>query len=59
MVNSLSDYYIVRKALVKVSDLILLDKRSIYWYTKGTNWRAAVAIIAAIWLVLRKYRLRL
>lgn len=58
-VISLSDYFIVRKALAKVSDLILLDNRSIYWYTKGTNWRAAVAVVASTSLVLRKCRIHL
>lgn len=51
---SLVDYFLIRKALVKVSNVLLIDKKSIYWFHKGFNLRAAVTVLATIWVPLRE-----
>ncbi|KAH7906987.1 permease for cytosine/purines, uracil, thiamine, allantoin-domain-containing protein, partial [Hygrophoropsis aurantiaca] len=44
----ITEYYIIRKGLYKVSDLYKTDKESWYWYTYGVNFRAYAAYIAGI-----------
>lgn len=33
------DYYVIRKQVIKLSDLYVDSPKSIYWYQKGVNWR--------------------
>ncbi|KAG0674852.1 thiamine transporter thi7 [Kluyveromyces marxianus] len=33
------DYYVIRKQVIKLSDLYVNSPESIYWYQKGVNWR--------------------
>ena len=47
-----ADYYIIRKRLLKLSDLYEESERSIYWYTHGINWRAPVAWVMGVWPIL-------
>ncbi|KAK9900701.1 hypothetical protein P389DRAFT_208144 [Cystobasidium minutum MCA 4210] len=46
----LVDYLLLRKRYVRVSHLLKTDTSSIYWYTKGCNWRAVVATALSVWL---------
>lgn len=39
-----SSYLIVNQRKIKVPDLFVGDKTSIYWYTRGINWRAIIAV---------------
>lgn len=55
--SSLVDYFVLRKALVKVSDLLKKDESSIYWYRNGFGWRAIIAVLGAAWLPFRKSRI--
>ncbi|KAF5012671.1 hypothetical protein FDECE_1302 [Fusarium decemcellulare] len=41
-------YNLVAKAKVNVDDLYAGDSTSIYWYTKGVNWRAPIAWIVGV-----------
>ena len=47
-----SDYYLVRKRLLKLTDLFERSPRSIYWYWKGFNWRALAAWVVGVWISL-------
>lgn len=37
-------YVIVARMKVNVDHLYVADSTSVYWYTKGINWRAPVAV---------------
>jgi NCS1 family nucleobase:cation symporter-1 len=39
-----SHYIVVGRSKVNVDDLYTGDSSSIYWYTKGVNWRAPIAV---------------
>jgi len=43
-----SQYYVIQKRYFKVADIYVGDKRSIYWYTGGVNWRAFVAFFSGV-----------
>lgn len=52
-----ADYYIVQRRAVKVADLFSMDEAGRYFYTRGWNLRALIAIgiagifsIAAVWM---------
>jgi NCS1 family nucleobase:cation symporter-1 len=47
-----ADYYIIRRRKLKLTSLYDLSESSVYWYTKGINWRAPVSWISGVWLVL-------
>lgn len=47
-----ADYYIVRRQNLKLTHLYEASEQSIYWYTKGVNWRAGVAWIMGTWCLL-------
>ncbi|KND86238.1 putative permease C29B12.14c [Tolypocladium ophioglossoides CBS 100239] len=38
-------YFVVQKRRIKVSDLYTIDPGSIYWYSRGVNWRSIVSWI--------------
>lgn len=40
----ISSYLVVNQCKIKVPDLFVGNKNSIYWYTYGVNWRAVVAV---------------
>lgn len=40
----ISSYLVVNQRKIKVPDLFVGNKNSIYWYTYGVNWRAIVAV---------------
>uniref|UniRef100_A0A093VZX5 Allantoin permease n=1 Tax=Talaromyces marneffei PM1 TaxID=1077442 RepID=A0A093VZX5_TALMA len=40
----ISSYLVVNQRKIKVPDLFIGNKNSIYWYTYGVNWRAVVAV---------------
>ena len=40
----ISSYLVVNKSKVKVDDLYVGGRSSIYWYSWGVNWRAVVAV---------------
>lgn len=40
----ISSYFVVNRGKVNVDDLFVGDRRSVYWYTWGVNWRAVVAV---------------
>jgi nucleobase:cation symporter-1, NCS1 family len=39
-----TSYLIVNKRKIRVDDLYIGNRESIYWYTYGVNWRAVVAV---------------
>jgi len=45
-----ADYFLLRKRLVKLTDLYESNPTSIYWYWKGMNWRALVAWAMGVWI---------
>ncbi|KAF4931496.1 Uracil permease [Colletotrichum viniferum] len=45
-----ADYFLLRKRTIKLTDLYGNSSGSIYWYTKGWNWRAAIAWCLGAWL---------
>ncbi|KAI1070256.1 hypothetical protein LB507_010369 [Fusarium sp. FIESC RH6] len=47
-----ADYFILRKRTIKLSELYSNSQESIYWYSKGWNWRAAVAWVLGVWFLL-------
>ncbi|KAH8697839.1 putative uracil permease [Talaromyces proteolyticus] len=47
-----SDYFLVRRQILKLSDLYEYSSKSIYWYQKGYNWRAFVAWMMGVWITL-------
>jgi NCS1 family nucleobase:cation symporter-1 len=47
-----ADYFILRKTTMKLTELYSSSPTSIYWYTKGWNWRAGVAWVAGMWYLL-------
>lgn len=47
-----ADFYTVRKQLFKLTDLYTKSPASIYYYTRGFNWRAPIAWIMGIWFTL-------
>ena len=44
----ISDYYLVRKGLLRVADLYLGHRGSAYWFTGGVHWRGYTAYVAGI-----------
>jgi NCS1 family nucleobase:cation symporter-1 len=49
----LVDYFVIRKRKLVIPDLFIGDDSSIYWYTKGFNWRAIAALLLAMWISIR------
>lgn len=47
-----SDYFLLRKRTMKLTDLYEQSSKSIYWYSNGWNWRAAVSWVAAVWFLM-------
>ncbi|KAI5357463.1 putative purine-cytosine permease [Septoria linicola] len=43
-----TDFWIVRKKLIKMDDLYRGNSDSIYWYYKGFNWRAYAAFFIGV-----------
>jgi NCS1 family nucleobase:cation symporter-1 len=46
------DYFLIRKRTMKLTDLFDETPTTLYWYTKGWNWRAAVAWPLGMWFLL-------
>lgn len=46
-----ADYFLIRKTTVKLTSLYG-GSTSIYWYSKGWNWRAAVAWPIGVWMLM-------
>lgn len=51
---SLADYFVLRRKKVRVSHLYSASQDSIYWYWKGFNWRAIVALVVCVAILLRE-----
>ncbi|KAI9155566.1 NCS1 nucleoside transporter [Paramyrothecium foliicola] len=47
-----ADYFLLRKTTMKLTELFSNDPSSIYWYTKGWNWRAGLAWIIGVWFLI-------
>jgi NCS1 family nucleobase:cation symporter-1 len=47
-----ADYFLLRKTTIKLTELFSTSPESIYWYTKGWNWRAAVAWPMGVWFLM-------
>lgn len=45
-----ADYFLLRKRLIKLSDVFENNPGSIYWYWRGVNWRALVAWAMGVWI---------
>ena len=47
-----ADCFLIRKRTMKLTDLFDESPGTIYWYSKGWNWRAAIAWLPGVWLLL-------
>ncbi|SPO03120.1 related to uracil permease [Cephalotrichum gorgonifer] len=47
-----ADYFLLRKTTIKLTELFSNSPESIYWYTRGWNWRAAVAWPMGVWFLM-------
>ncbi|ROV96956.1 hypothetical protein VSDG_04129 [Cytospora chrysosperma] len=47
-----ADYFLIRKTTVQLTALYGNSSTSIYWYSKGWNWRAAVAWPVGVWMLM-------
>ncbi|KAL4876509.1 permease for cytosine/purines, uracil, thiamine, allantoin-domain-containing protein [Aspergillus karnatakaensis] len=47
-----ADYFLLRKTTMKLTDMYGSTPASIYWYTKGWNWRAGLAWILGVWYLI-------
>ncbi|KAL2867511.1 nucleobase cation symporter-1 family protein [Aspergillus lucknowensis] len=47
-----ADYFLIRKTTMKLSDMYASTPASLYWYTKGWNWRAGVAWVSGVWFLM-------
>lgn len=47
-----ADYFLIRKRTMKLTDLFDESPSTLYWYAKGWNWRAAIAWVAGVWLLM-------
>lgn len=47
-----ADYFLLRKRTMKLTDLFEESDKSIYWYWRGWNWRAAIAWLSSVWCLL-------
>jgi NCS1 family nucleobase:cation symporter-1 len=45
---AITDYFVIRRGNVYISDLFTSDPKGKYWYTYGVNWRAAAAFLVAV-----------
>jgi NCS1 family nucleobase:cation symporter-1 len=48
----LADYFLVRRRQLRLTDLYVGNRTSVYWYTCGINWRAVVAWAMGLWPLL-------
>ncbi|KAG2059798.1 hypothetical protein BDR06DRAFT_676971 [Suillus hirtellus] len=48
----LADYFVIRGCMIKLEDCYIGDKRSIYWYHNGVNWRAPLAWVLGVFLTI-------
>ncbi|KAL2803118.1 permease for cytosine/purines, uracil, thiamine, allantoin-domain-containing protein [Aspergillus granulosus] len=46
------DYFLIRRTTMKLSDMYASTPASLYWYTKGWNWRAGVAWVTGVWFLM-------
>lgn len=47
-----TDYFLLRRMTIKLTELYSNSPSSIYWYTRGWNWRAGVAWVIGVWYLL-------
>ncbi|CZR63717.1 related to uracil permease [Phialocephala subalpina] len=47
-----ADYFLLRQQNLKLTDLYEMSPKSIYWYSRGVNWRAPVAFVLGLWMLL-------
>ncbi|KAH7028090.1 NCS1 nucleoside transporter [Microdochium trichocladiopsis] len=47
-----ADYFLLRRTTMKLTAMYGAGPDSIYWYTGGWNWRAAVAWCSGVWFLL-------
>lgn len=47
-----ADYYVLRKRTIKLRDIYDESSNSLYWYSRGLNWRAAIAWPFGFWFLL-------
>jgi NCS1 family nucleobase:cation symporter-1 len=47
-----ADYFLLRKCTMKLTDLFEESDKSIYWYWRGWNWRAAIAWVSGAWCLM-------
>lgn len=43
-----TDYYVIRKRIAKISDCYISDSSSIYWFYHGVNFRSIVAFLIGV-----------
>jgi nucleobase:cation symporter-1, NCS1 family len=44
----ISSYYVINKQKINVDDLYVGSSESVYWFSAGINWRAAIAWICGV-----------
>ena len=49
-----SDYLFVRRSRLRLTHLYMPKPASIYYFTYGVNFRAAVAWVFGVWPLMRK-----
>ncbi|KAJ4367655.1 hypothetical protein N0V83_007240 [Neocucurbitaria cava] len=47
-----ADYFLIRKRTMKLTALFDETPGTLYWYSKGWNWRAAFAWISSVWFLM-------
>ncbi|KAL4919218.1 permease for cytosine/purines, uracil, thiamine, allantoin-domain-containing protein [Aspergillus aurantiobrunneus] len=47
-----ADYFLLRKTTMKLTALYGSSESSLYWYTRGWNWRAGVAWVVGVWYLI-------
>ncbi|KAL4960009.1 nucleobase cation symporter-1 family protein [Aspergillus stella-maris] len=47
-----ADYFLIRRTTMKLTDMYTSNPSSLYWYTRGWNWRAAVAWVSGTWCLI-------
>ncbi|KAL4789571.1 permease for cytosine/purines, uracil, thiamine, allantoin-domain-containing protein [Aspergillus venezuelensis] len=47
-----ADYFLIRRTTMKLSDMYTSNPSSLYWYSRGWNWRAGIAWVMGTWYLI-------
>lgn len=48
-----SDYIVVRKSKLRLTHLYMPNPNSIYYFTKGVNFRTVISWVMGVWPIMR------